>query len=57
MAMDIIQNNFSNYSAWHYRGKLMPLMQEEQAVYALPLETIQTDLELLKNAYYTDPND
>ena len=50
--------NISNYSAWHYRSKLLP------AVY--PNETLsislndprgKNELELVQNAVYTDPGD
>ena len=58
MAKAIIQKNFSNYSAWHYRGKLMPFIKLEQPdAYALPLTIIQEDLASLKHAYFTDPRD
>ena len=58
MAEKIIRKNFSNYSAWHYRGKLMPrLFEKTQGYYALPLERINSDLEMLKHAFFTDPND
>ncbi len=58
MAKAIIQKNFSNYSAWHYRGKLMPfIVADESQVYALPLTVIKEDLQTLKNAYFTDPKD
>ena len=59
MAKGIIEKNFSNYSAWHYRGKLMPQMYEKEAgnQYTLPLKVIREDLESLKHAYFTDPKD
>lgn len=58
MAEKIIRKNFSNYSAWHYRGKLMPRLYERQVSrYVLPLERILSDLEMLKHAFFTDPND
>ena len=43
MAKEIIQANFSNYSAWHYRGKLMPLITVKDSPYALPLSVIEED--------------
>ena len=59
MALAIIQKNFSNYSAWHYRGKLLPFIKQEaeQAEYAIPLSVITEDLKSLKHAYFTDPKD
>lgn len=61
MAKGIIEKNFSNYSAWHYRGKLMPRIYEVAKTadnfYALPLNVIREDLESLKHAYFTDPKD
>jgi hypothetical protein len=58
MAEKIIRKNFSNYSAWHYRGKLMPrLYERRESRYVLPLERIISDLDMLKHAFFTDPND
>ena len=58
MAKAIIQKNFSNYSAWHYRGKLMPeILTEESKTYGLPLAVITEDFASLKHAYFTDPKD
>ena len=59
MAEKIIRKNFSNYSAWHYRGKLMPQVYKDEpsAVYSLPLDRIKKDLDLLKHAFFTDPKD
>jgi len=59
MAEAIINKNFSNYSAWHYRGKLMPLIYREDpgTLYSLPLEVVQSDLKMLKHAFFTDPKD
>ena len=58
IAKAIIEKNFSNYSAWHYRGKIMPLIKtDEPQPYALPLAVIKEDLQKLKHAYFTDPKD
>jgi geranylgeranyl transferase type-2 subunit alpha len=54
MAEKMIKKNFSNYSAWHYRGKLLPRLYEDEVI---PLEKIKSDLEMLKHAFFTDPND
>lgn len=59
-AKAIINKNFSNYSAWHYRGKLMAYIQEEAAnsgPYILPLLSIKEDLKQIEHAYFTDPKD
>ena len=58
MARAIIQKNFSNYSAWHYRGKLIPSIKTtEGQTYELPLAVITEDFASLKHAYFTDPKD
>eukprot|EP00842_Homolaphlyctis_polyrhiza_P004248 jgi/Hompol1/4824/HPOL_003970-RA len=49
-----ISQNFSNFSAWHYRGKTLPLAfpsnKERQ-------ETVMADFELVRNAIFTEPAD
>ena len=59
MASQIIKKNFSNYSAWHYRGRLLPLIHQDQpdVVYSIPLNLIKEDLATLKHAFFTDPKD
>ena len=59
MASQIIKRNFSNYSAWHYRGKLLPLIHQDEpdGLYALPLSLVKEDLATLKHAFFTDPKD
>ena len=59
MAEANIRKNFANFSAWHYRGKLMPILYEDMPglSYILPLEKIKSELEMLKHALYTDPKD
>ncbi|KAH1001588.1 hypothetical protein HUJ04_005586 [Dendroctonus ponderosae] len=42
-----INNNFSNYSSWHYRSTLIQLNEQ----------CIEEELELVKNAVFTDPGD
>lgn len=62
MAEALIKKNFSNFSAWHYRSKLLPelysrLPSEEKSPYPIPLDKIKEDLALLKHAFFTDPKD
>lgn len=62
MALALIQKNFSNYSAWHYRAKLMPKMKDANGTlannsYLIPLDTINSDFAMLKHAFFTDPKD
>lgn len=62
IALSMIQKNFSNYSAWHYRAKLMPKFDNSNglvynASYIIPFENIKQDLETLKHAFFTDPKD
>jgi geranylgeranyl transferase type-2 subunit alpha len=59
MAEALIKKNFSNYSAWHYRSKLMPILYKnvEDKFYLIPFEKIKEDLALLKHAFFTDPKD
>lgn len=60
MAEKLIKKNFSNYSAWHYRSKLMPelyMRLPNDDPYLIPFEKIQEDLALLKHAFFTDPKD
>ena len=62
MALNLIQKNFSNFSAWHYRGKLMPKLLDKNGLifnpsYIIPLETINSDFAMLKHAFFTDPKD
>ena len=65
MAEALIKKNFSNYSAWHYRSKLMPELYKRLPTtsegkdnrYPIPFEKIKEDLALLKHAFFTDPKD
>lgn len=62
MAEKLIKKNFSNYSAWHYRSKLLPELHKRVSgsiggLYVMPFEKVQSDLALLKHAFFTDPKD
>jgi len=43
-----ISSNFSNFSSWHLRSKLLPNTKND---------FLLSELDLVKNAAYTDPND
>ena len=46
-----IENNFSNYSAWHYRSAIL------ESRGAADAETLAREFELASNAFYTEPED
>ena len=48
-----LTQNFSNYSAWHYRTKLLFQVQLTESISKRLLD----ELELVRDAYYTQPKD
>ena len=48
-----ITQNFSNYSAWHYRSKLLPVVSTDESI----VTNLLKELELCRSAYYTEPKD
>lgn len=51
-----ILNNFSNYSSWHYRSRLLSKMFYNSDQKYID-ETKKEELNLVMNATFTDPND
>ena len=49
-----ICSNFSNYSAWHYRSKLIEFLYKENQI---DLDIFKKELNLIEQALFTDPND
>ncbi|SCV71501.1 BQ2448_3089 [Microbotryum intermedium] len=55
-----IAENFSNFSAWHYRSKLLPKLWEEQGWdegSEQRVKQVDEEFELVKQAIWSDPND
>ncbi|CDU25748.1 related to Rab geranylgeranyltransferase alpha subunit [Sporisorium scitamineum] len=57
-ALKKIESNFSNFSAWHQRTKLLPHVWAAKQLNPAQIDTqVDTELELVKQAMYTDPSD
>ena len=53
-----IEANFSNFSAWHQRTKLLPHVWAARRLSTEQVDTqLDSELELVKQAMYTDPAD
>ncbi|CAH3130023.1 unnamed protein product [Porites lobata] len=54
-----IKENFSNYSSWHYRSKLLPLIHPDQSGDKERVEenALMKEFNLAQNAFFTDPYD
>lgn len=53
-----VKENFSNYSAWHYRSTLLPnLFSDPDGVLPVSNEKFLSELEMVHNANFTDPDD
>ena len=58
--LEKVKKNFSNFSAWNYRTKLIPIYFIQKNIKwntKNALDFFNNDLELLKKAIYTDPKD
>lgn len=54
-----IKENFSNYSSWHYRSKLLPLIHPHKSgdVERVEEDALMKEFDLAQNAFFTDPYD
>jgi len=52
----LISKDFSNYSTWYYRSKMLPYLFSD-TIYLISISKIKEELETLKQALYTEPKD
>ncbi|XP_028392827.1 geranylgeranyl transferase type-2 subunit alpha-like [Dendronephthya gigantea] len=54
-----IRENFSNYSSWHYRSKLLPKIHPARPgdTERIEEQALLKEFQLVQNAFFTDPND
>ncbi|KAI8053259.1 hypothetical protein BDF22DRAFT_743180 [Syncephalis plumigaleata] len=52
-----ISQSFSNGSAWHYRGKLLPLVLQTTEDIDTQMALIKEEFDMVQSAFYTDPED
>jgi geranylgeranyl transferase type-2 subunit alpha len=52
-----IDSNFSNYSSWHYRSKLLPRLHPGKEGAAIGEDQLTEEFKLVLNAAFTDPQD
>jgi len=55
--MNKVEQNFSNYSSWHHRSYLLQKVLEEEPSNLVITSVLNSELELVQNAFYTSPED
>lgn len=56
LTSDKVNANFSNYSAWHYRSKLLPQRYSGESADELGPKLLE-ELQLVRNAFFCSPED